>query len=85
MNTQYYQIQPKLKIVEKTIKSFSIKITDFIFNQGVTLLVTFYDSNGILDENHFIELKGEDYNRWSNDDNYIIYYICDKFNLILQK
>ena len=47
MNTQFYQIQPKIKVIEKTLISFSIKIQDIQFNQSVTLLITLYDLNGI--------------------------------------
>ncbi len=81
MNTQYYQIIPKEKIIKKTLISFSIKITDFIFNQSVTLLVTLYDTDGAIVENNFLVLEGSDYNNWSNNDDYIINYVCQKFGL----
>ena len=81
MNTQYYQIITKEKIIKKTLISFSIKITDFIFNQSVTLLVTLYDTDGAIVENNFLILEGSDYNNWSNNDDYIINYVCQKFGL----
>ena len=85
MNTQYYQIQPKQKIITKTLSAFSIKITDFIFNQSVTLLITLYDSDNGIVENNFLVLEGSDYNNWSNNDDYIINYVCQKYNLTLRK
>jgi hypothetical protein len=84
MNNQFYQIEPKVKIIEKTLTTFSIKITEFIFNQSVSLLVSFYDTDGAIIENNFLLLEGSDYNNWSNDDNYIINYICDKYGLTLK-
>jgi hypothetical protein len=84
MNTQYYNIKPKIKIVEKTLTTFSIKIHELVFNEKVSLLVSFYDDVAIL-ENHFVTLEGQEYKNWSNDDNYIINLICQKFNLTLQK
>ena len=85
MNTQFYQIQPKIKVIEKTLISFSIKIQDIQFNQSVTLLITLYDLNGAIVENNFLLLEGSEYNNWSNNDDYIINYVCQKYNLTLQK
>ncbi len=38
------------------------------------------DRNNSILRKH-IELSGEDYNNWGNDDNYIIQFICNKLNI----
>lgn len=84
MNTQFYQIVPKPVIIQKILKSFSVKIVDFVFNKGVVLLVTFYDATGVIHDTQYLELSGDEYNAWSNDDNYVIDYVCQKYGMDLE-
>ena len=84
MNTQIYLVNPKEKIITKKICSFSIGISEFIFNKSITLLITLYDEAGIIIETEFLTIQGNEYAKWSTDDNYIINYICLKYGMTLR-
>lgn len=80
-----YQCQPKEYIIKKYISYFSIQVNEFEFNKSVTLVICLFDENNYIITNEIIKLEGQDYLRWGTDDNYIINYICQKYNLTLQK
>jgi len=51
--------------------------------KNAILNVKFF-SNDVLVESQNLEITGEDYVSWGNDDNYINSFVASKFNFVLQ-
>ena len=83
MNTQTYKVLPKPKMIEKIITYFTVNVHELNFNKSVTLFVTLFDKDNTIVENGYVTLSGSAYENWSNDDTYILNYICKKFGLNL--
>lgn len=74
-------IQPKEIAVINTITKITIQITNIIINKSVVLLVSFYDDKDKYISTLNLNLEGEDYSNWGNDDNYLINYVSNKLNI----
>ncbi len=79
---EYINIQPKQ--ISLTATKIEIKVLHLELNQSAVVSVKLFNSDSkLLDSNDFI-LDGEDYDDW-HDDDYLIDYVCTKYNLILQE
>jgi hypothetical protein len=62
------------------INSIDIYIRNIILFTSVNVHVTFMASNIIVDQ-QMVLITGTDYANWGNDDNYIINYVLNKYQL----
>ena len=77
---EYINIQEKQVISIAT--KIEIKVLHIELNQSAVISVKLFNNNSkLLDSNDFI-LEGEEYDNW-HDDDYLIDYVCTKYNLEL--
>ncbi len=77
---EFINIQPKPINLQST--KIEIKIVNLELNIRTYVVVKFYsDDSKLLNIEDFL-LDGEDYANWTND-NYLINYVCNKYNLQL--
>ena len=70
---------PIRKLMALEYDRFKIKNFDLKLNESVSIIILLYPVNPEQSvECRTIEIKGPDYEAWSNDDNYIIEYIKNK-------
>ena len=77
---KYINIQPNEFI--QTATKIDINVIYIELNNYAVIGVKLFDCNSKLLDSHEIYLEGTDYNNWNNDD-YLINYVCEKFNLSL--
>lgn len=76
------KIQPKEVAVINNITSITIQVSSIILNTSAVLLVSLYDESDKYISTVNLDLKGEDYSNWGNDDIYLLDYVSNKLNII---
>lgn len=76
------KIQPKEVAVINNITSITIQVSSIIFNTSAILLVSLYDNNDKYVSTVNLDLTGEDYTNWGNDDDYLLQYVSNKLNIV---
>ena len=66
----------------RIIHSIEIQIINLRLFEGVSVMVSLYDENNNIIENKMIDIVGNDYLNWSNDDSYLIDIVLNKLNLM---
>ncbi len=66
------------------ISKIKIKVMNLILNKSATIKVEYFDDDNKLLNTYYFELVGHEYQMW-RDDNYLIQYVCEKYNLILRE
>ena len=69
-------IYPPLK-KQITMNTISIDVIDLKLFEYVKIVCTLYNTDNLPIDTRMYVLTGDDYNNWSNDDNYIVGY-CKK-------
>jgi hypothetical protein len=77
----FVDVQPKEIIKSYTVERLDISISDMKLNESVILNVLLITGDNDLLESINLTLTGEDYNNWSNDDNYIVDIVLEKLNM----
>ena len=79
-----HQIQPFIKTTTftDTISYITITVSDLILGQQATINTAFQNETRVVYTMSDI-LTGDDYNNWGSDDEYIINWVCQKYNLTL--
>lgn len=77
----FVDVQPKEIIKSYTVERLDISISDMKLNESVILNVLLITGDNELLESVNLTLTGEDYNNWSNDDNYIVDIVLEKLNM----
>lgn len=65
----------------KYITSFNYAVIDFDAFKEMSFLCITFDDNGSQLSTHNVEISGEEYQKWGNDDTYIINLLCSKIGL----
>lgn len=77
-------MENNIKVVQKqtNISIDSIKINVFVYELNVKAIfkVDLYQENGNFITSEYIEISGQDFINWEQDD-FVINYILDKLNL----
>jgi hypothetical protein len=76
-------IQPYDQITVKVIYGFDVEVNTVILNTSARLSVRLYDQNNTIVNVQTMELTGEDYSNWNNDDQYIINKVAEKLGFIM--
>lgn len=66
-----------------SITSFTVEVYQVVLFVKARLRVALYDQNGGLVNVKDIDLEGEDYSNWNNDDKYVVDYVCNKLGFTL--
>lgn len=77
-------IQPFNNTTIQIVTRFSLDISQLLLNTSATFRVTLYDADNAIIDNKFITLEGNDYNNWSNDDQYVINFIATQLGFVLK-
>lgn len=75
-------IVPCDMITTVKLTGFTFDVKNFIPNTSIEFRVVLY-SDTVPKKIELIELTGDDYKMWSNDDKYVIKYIANKLGLTL--
>jgi hypothetical protein len=62
----------------------SLKVIQFVLFTHVILNVTLFDDDKVIVLSTNVEISGDDYLAWANDDNYIYNYVAGKLGVILR-
>ncbi len=85
MSTKRLDIQPYEYVKKSVAVSIALKVLQFILFTSVIVNATLYDEDGIVVLTTNIEISGEDYLKWSNDDNYIYDYVSRSLGVVIKK
>jgi hypothetical protein len=83
MSTRNVAIQPYEYVTTSIAISMSIKIIQFVLFTSVTVHAILYDANGVIVLSTNIDITGDDYLAWSNNDSYIYEYVTKKLGVNL--
>jgi hypothetical protein len=84
MNTSSsVNILPIEQVKKTIITKLNVSVIRFELFTGATLHVCLEGSNGEMLDSHILEIKGDDYNMWSNDDNFIYSWVAGKLGVQL--
>jgi hypothetical protein len=82
LNRTPITVKPSPVIQEpKYITSFNYAIIDFDAFKEMTFLCITFDDNGHQLSTHNVEISGEEYQNWGNDDTYIVNLLSSKIGL----
>jgi hypothetical protein len=90
-DAQYFLLKKTRKAISATIKTttftdtisyITITVSDLILGQQATINTAFQNETRVVYTMSDI-LTGDDYNNWGSDDEYIINWVCQKYNLTL--
>ena len=76
--TNYTLTTPSTNTTTKTISSFTINAVNGTPFTSCICYINLLDASGNLLSNQFIDLSGNDYSSWGNNDQYLITYIEGK-------
>ena len=83
-NEKIVQLTPVEIVTTNTVSGIKINIIRMEIFTSATLMVEILNQSGNIIRNEIIELNGDDYNNWSNDDNYLYDFVSNKlgYNII---
>lgn len=76
-------IQPKDCTETKVATSFRVEIQELTLFKSVNIRVELYNESQHLIALKYIQLEGDDYMNWNNDDSYIIQKVAEKLELVI--
>ena len=76
-------IQPSIVTTTKIITSFTVNVLRLDLFQSVTVNAMLYGTDGTFIEVKTITLSGQDYQKWDNNDQYLINKIAEILGLTL--
>ena len=85
MSTKRLDIEPYDYVKKSVAVSMALKVLQFVLFTSVIVNATLYDEDGIVVLTTNIEISGEDYLKWSNDDNYIYDYVSMSLGVVIKQ
>jgi len=73
----FYPVYPNIKRIVSICK-FKYTILEIILFKSIRIAVYLYNENDMLIESRQYLIEGDEYNAWSNDDQYIIKLLKEK-------
>ena len=79
-----YQIQPfdKTETITNTINSIQVSVVDIVLGVSAKVITEYFSNGRGLYLMQDI-LTGDDYTNWGSDDDYIVNWVCKKYNITL--
>jgi hypothetical protein len=78
-------IQEKDIIETLKVKKISVAVSGLILGVECNILVNLYDSDTSFLRQDILKLQGEDYQEWSDDDNYITNYVLSHYGFVVEE
>lgn len=76
-----YKIAPVVKTIVKKVEKVVVKCVELNLNYNAVFSVKFCDAAGNTVERHTMELKGDEYANWGDNDDYVFDLACKKYNI----
>lgn len=76
-------IHPFEQTTIKIATSISLHIQELILHEKAVFRVSLHDEDGRCTSNHFVTIDGEDYKKWSSDDQYVVNFIAAQLGFVL--
>jgi hypothetical protein len=73
----FYPVYPNIKRIVSICK-FKYTILEIILFKSIRIAVYLYNENDMVIESRQYIIEGDEYNAWSNDDQYIIKLLKEK-------
>ena len=83
MSSKTLSIEPFEYVKRMTDTSMSIKVIQFVLFTSVIIHVTLFDEDGVIVLSTNVEISGDDYLSWANDDTYIYNYVAAKLGVVV--
>jgi len=64
--------------IKQILTKARVKIQSIILGVSALLIVDLMTDDGSVVDNRFMELSGDDYAKWGEDDSYILYWVQQK-------
>ena len=77
MNQEEFPVYPNINKILKIVK-FKYTILEIILFKSIRIAVYLYNENDLLIEARQYVIEGDEYEAWSQDDNYIIKLLKEK-------
>lgn len=77
-------IQPAQEVTTVTVASFKINVMSLELFKGAHLSIALFNSEMNVIGIKYIDIMGEDYEQWNNDDNYVINFVANKLGFVIQ-
>ena len=84
MSTKRLDIEPYDYVKKSVAVSMTLKVLQFVLFTSVIVNATLYDEDGVVVLTTNIEIAGDDYLKWSNDDNYIYDYVSRSLDVVIK-
>jgi hypothetical protein len=73
-NSPVYNFYPPIQKQIK-ISNFKVKVIDLQLFERVSLVVILIDNDGVIQDQKFYTLTGDEYKNWAEDDAFIVQYV----------
>ena len=76
-------IKPFDIVTTTTATSFNVEVNKITLFLSADLIVLLFDASGGLIRCDYLTLRGDDYKKWTNDDEYIFTYVANNYGFTL--
>jgi hypothetical protein len=80
-SSERFNIEPKNIVTTKVVTNIDISVQELILHQGCRIRVYLRGADGSIIDIQHVEMFGDDYKAWGNDDNYCLNYIASKLGI----
>lgn len=84
MSTKTLLIEPFEYVKRMTATSMSLKVIQFVLFTSVIVHATLFDDDKVIVLSTNVEISGDDYLSWANDDTYIYNYVATKLGVVVR-
>ena len=84
MDSIRLNIEPVTKQITHLITSFEVSIRNIQLNTSAMIEVRLFNDKNELFKIEILNLEGDDYKLWSNDDSFIYSYVANQLSLTLK-
>jgi hypothetical protein len=81
LNDNRIVVEPYELIRVKTVTSIDMRIIALELFKSVTVSVAMYADDGYVCDNRVLEISGDEYLAWNNNDQYLVNLVCTKLGL----
>ena len=85
MSTKTLLIEPFEYVKRNIATSMSLKVVQFVLFTSVIVHATLFDDDKVIVLSTNIEISGDDYLSWANDDTYIYNYVATKLGVVVRQ
>lgn len=78
---QRIPIQPYNLVRQQLVKSVDLRVVNLQLFNSVTVAVCLYNEDGYVCDNRTVDISGDEYLAWKNDDTYLVNLVMTKLGL----